>query len=205
MMPARTTKNGRLPVLGVLGGICSGKTAVAEVFEREGFSRIDADRIVHSLLGTREVKESLCRIFGGDMFHSDGSVNRNSLADVVFEDRSKLARLNAVLHPGVIEVIERRISEVQSPVVLDAALLVETQLDRRFCTHLLFVDTPLEVRLRLAVQVRGWHPRELLRRERMQQPLEAKREKADLVISNNGPIGELEAKVRDAVDRILTV
>ncbi len=205
MKPVRTKKNARLPVVGVLGGICSGKTTVAEVFEREGFLRIDADRIVHSLLGTPEVKENLRRIFGQNIFHSDGSVNRDSLADVVFEDRSMLARLNAILHPGVIEVIERRISEARSPVVLDAALLVETQLDRRFCTHLLFVDTPLQVRRELAGRVRGWGPRELLRRERMQQPLETKREKADLIISNNGSPDELETKVRDAIERISTV
>ena len=202
-MPAEGTDKKNTPVVGIMGGICSGKTIVAQFFERWGFLRIDADAAAHLLLEDPGIKEELHRLFGDDVFRDDGSVDRGTLSELVFEDREKLSCLNAVIHPGVIGVIEKRIKSSVSPVVVDAALLFETGLDSRFCTHLVFVDRPKEDRIASAVNCRGWDRRELDRREKMQAPLEEKRRKADFIIRNNGSERELEGKTRVVVERIV--
>ncbi len=195
----------RRPVVGVMGGICSGKTTVASVFEAGGFLRIDADRIAHSLLGATDIMKDLRQAFGDAIFNCDGSVNRRSLADAAFADAARLSLLNEIIHPAVIDAIEKRLSSAARPVVLDAALLVETELDRRFCTHLVFVDRPFEQRLRCSVERRGWEADELGRRERMQQPLDMKKARADFVISNTGSIQELGEKVNAIIQRVQDV
>ena len=195
----------QLPVVGIMGGICSGKTAVSEVFEKNGFFRIDADEIVHKLLDGSEIKNRLRQIFGGRIFIRDSELDRKALSDIVFEDGEKLKQLNSIIHPPVINVIKKRLSEAESPVVLDAALLVEVGLDRSLCSFLIFVDRPYRERLKLAVDKRGWKPGELRRRESRQLSPEAKKNRADLVIQNTGSMKKLEESVEKAIGYIMRV
>lgn len=196
-------ENMNSPVVGIVGGICSGKTTVAAVFEKNGFYRIDADRIAHSLLATEEIGEKLRKFFGKDIFNNDGSVDRPRLADIAFEDVEKLSELNSIIHPQVIDVIDQRLLRAGGPVVLDAALLVETGLDEKFCTDVVFVEKPLAERVELAREQRGWGREELIRREAAQQPVEKKKQKADLVLYNNGSLIELKQKVMKVIRNLL--
>lgn len=191
------------PVTGILGGICSGKTTVSKIFEKNGFERIDADRIAHSLLETEKVRKKLLDVFGDAILSAGGMIDRKALSDIVFEDASELAKLNSIIHPLVIGIIRQRLADTDSPAALDAALLSETGLDRRFCNCLVFVDRPVEERETQAVEKRGWRRGELRRREAMQHPVDVKKKKADFVIPNTGTLNELDERVKDVIDRIV--
>ncbi len=190
------------PVVGLMGGICSGKTTVADIFEKRGFVKIDADRIVFSLHETPEVKAQIQQEFGGKVFSINGSVDKKALADIAFSEKQRLKDLHAIMHPPVIREIERLLAETDYPVVLDAALLVETQLDVKFCTDLVFVHRPLIIRQKCAAEKRGWDRNELLRRESMQLPLGQKEKKADYFINNSASYNELMHKTNNIIKKI---
>lgn len=192
-------KKKQRPVVGITGGICSGKTTVAGFFARRGFLVIDADGIAHALLDCDVIKERLADIFGGRILKSDGRIDKKSLADIVFEHEQELKKLNSVLHPPVIHDIDKRLKSAFAPAVLDAALLFETGIDREFCTCVVFVHRSLKERS-LAAEKRGWDPQELIRREAMQLPLGIKKKRADRVICNTGSLKDLEQAVNAVLE-----
>jgi dephospho-CoA kinase len=117
--------------LGITGGIASGKSAVAGMLREMGFRAIDADALGHSLIepGTRAYGEIVGE-FGAGVLGVDGRIDRGKLGALVFADRGKLARLNAIVHPRVEEEIVRQFGEwenggVQDAAFVEAALLVE--------------------------------------------------------------------------------
>ncbi len=198
MAGVREKKDPR-PVVGIMGGICSGKSVVADIFVKHGFHRIDADAIVHSLFAVEPIREALRSSFGEAVFTVEGALDKPALADLVFEDSEKLSELNSIILPEVVDIIAKRVSERPDPTVLDAPLLVETGLDKRFCTDLMFVERSLQERIELAGRKRGWDEKELLRREDAQAPLGLKKQKADIVIPNHGSIRELEGVVTEII------
>ena len=187
-------------LLGLVGGIGSGKTAVARIFSELGAEVIDADQIAARLLNDPRVKEKLVSEFGEGILTDNGAVSRKELATVAFESKVNLETLNKIMHPRIVTEIKRQFSAIEAAlrerakegdstnavVVLDAPLLVETGL-YTICDYLLFVDADEEVRLK-RVKRRGWDADELKRRESFQVPLEKKRELCDFVISNNGDL-----------------
>lgn len=178
---------GGCPVFGLLGGIAAGKTAVARMLGELGARVVCADAIGHDVLGRPEVRDRVAARWGRAALDAEGRVDRAKLAEQVFADPAELAALEAVTHPAILAEVQRQIAEARRAgapaVVVDAPLLLETQLEG-LCDVLVFVDCPLEVRLARAAG-RGWDPAELLRRERLQQPLDAKRARARFVIDGS--------------------
>ena len=180
-----------LQVLGVLGGIASGKTFVTGELARLGAAAIDADRIGHAVLREPEVREAVRRRWGDAVF-SDGEVDRAKLAAIVFgageQAREELAELEKLTHPRITERICDEIDQLdkagEAPaVVLDAPVLLKAGWSE-FCDRMIYVDAPREVRLARAVE-RGWSEDEFERREAAQESLQAKRRIADFVIDNS--------------------
>lgn len=195
MSSPESSEQTRPPVVGILGGICSGKTTVARMLAERGFDLIDADRIGHEVLGRPEVKRRLREEFGPEIFRADGRVQRPTLARRVFGNSERTEKLNSIVHPPILEEIDRRIRRADRPVVLDAALLVEKGLHEKCCDLLVFVDAPRQERLRRARRERGWDARELQRRENTQISPASKRQYADIVIDNSGSQAELERRI----------
>ncbi len=179
-----------MKVIGIVGGIASGKSCVSAEFEARGAKRIDADRIGHELLKSPPVKEAVARVWGGSVFR-DGEIDRSLLAGAVFgdSDPEQILRLNGILHPRIAGEVEKELAACRagsSPlVIIDAPLLYEVHLDR-LCDLVLFVDADFSRRAERAAR-RGWTREELRVREARQMPLEEKKARADLVIDNNGP------------------
>ncbi len=123
-------------VIGLTGGIASGKTLVSSMLREKGAKIVCADEISRDVLGGNKspVLDLIREAFGGAVFLDDGTVNRKALADVVFESEFERKRLEAILHPLVIEEIFKRIHKLKSAgerfIVLDAALLIESGLYR---------------------------------------------------------------------------
>lgn len=197
----------RPTVLGLLGGIGSGKSTIAQLFAECGAEVLDADRIAHEVLEREDVRKEIRAEFGPGVFDASGAVARAALAQVVFGDANRLARLNDVVHPRILAVLRGRIEELrasgEAPVaVLDAPLLLETGLDA-LCDRLVFVDASPTERLRRVAAHRNWTADQLRRREKCQKPVEEKRSVADDRIVNEGPIEAVRDRVR-AIFRDLT-
>ena len=186
-------------MVGLAGGVGSGKSTVAAIFIKQGARGIDADALGHRVLDLPRVRAALARDWGRDILR-DGRVDRAALARLAFRSRKDVARLNRRVHPEILREIRRRIARARGWVVLDAALLFETGADA-LCDKIVFVSAPRALRAR-RVRSRGWGPEELRRRERFQLPVVYKKKKADYVIDNAGPASRTEAQIRTICDEL---
>jgi dephospho-CoA kinase len=184
--------------VGIVGGVGSGKSTVAEEFERLGCCRIDADKLGHSLLADGEVKREIRAQFGPSVFDETGIVSRKAVAEIVFQDAKQLDALERILHPRIREEIIRAIAAAQvtkSPaVVVDAAVLFEAGWDD-LCTHVVFVDAPEADRLRRVREKRGWDAQTLQMRETRQIPLDKKAKRCHHGIRNRSSVSHLKEQV----------
>lgn len=191
-------------VLGVLGGIASGKSAVAGRLAGAKGLIISADKLAHEAL--EGLSGRIVDDFGPGLLDTDGRIDRAALAKRVFSDPSARSRLEGWIHPLVRERILAVLTEAEEQgvprVVLDVPLLLENDAQHGLvarCHHLVFVNAPRGERDRRAVETRSWEPGEVQRRETTQLPLEEKRARADFVVENSGTLADLDA----AVDQIL--
>jgi len=192
-------KGGKKPVIGILGGICSGKSTVAGEFAKLGCKVIDADRIAHELLQEKAVREKIVGLFGQAILDSAGQIDHRKLADVVFTDAEKLSSLNRITHPFVLERAEELISQYNQQsqvkaIVLDMPLLVEVGWAER-CDKLLFVDCRQELRADRAKKMGIFDENKIKIRENFQISLDKKVDIADNAINNNSDFSALVSQV----------
>jgi len=188
------------PVIGLLGGIGSGKSTVAAELARLGCAVVDADRIGHELLTDPTVKDRLRALWGEGILDAAGGVSRPAVARRVFGSPEHLAELNALLHPRIRERMIARIAAAQTDpavqaVVVDAALLLETDW-QDLCTCFVFVQAGDGDRAARVARERGWDRAEWQRREKSQKPLDIKAAGADHVIDNSSSLSCLRERVR---------
>ena len=195
-------------LVGVTGGIGSGKSVVCGLFQELGRSVISADEVARNLTETdRHVKGSIRTTFGAEVFQSNGELDRKKLAEIVFSDGRLRKRLNKIIHPKVFDSLQQHIDSLsrqqQIPyVVIEAALIYETELNKDL-DYVIVVDAQEETRILRVIQRDGNSRREILKRIRSQMQSNRKVQKADFVIYNNGQVSELHEKVK-FVDLILT-
>jgi dephospho-CoA kinase len=191
--------------IGLTGGIGSGKSEVARRLAARGAVVIDADRIA------REVVEpgtpGLARVvatFGEAVLRPDGSLDREKLGAVVFADSDKLASLNAIVHPLVGERVALAQSEadVGAIVVYDVPLLAENKLAPMYDV-VIVVDAPDAVRIARLAEHRGMPEQDAKARIAAQASREDRLAVADIVIPNDGPLDELEARVAEVWQELL--
>ena len=186
-----------MKLIGLTGGIGSGKSTVSAALVRRGAVLVDADAIVHDLQrpGTIVFSDMVER-FGDGIVAPDGTLDRAAVADIVFGDEQALADLGMIVHPRVHEEIERRVAEQadgDNVVVLDIPLL-----DRNGWPGLvgtIVVDLDPEVAVRRLVEHRGFEESDARARMASQASREDRLELADHVVDNSGSAGELEAEV----------
>ncbi len=191
-----------------MGGLCSGKSTVAEQFARMGCKVVDADRIVHGLLDKPAVREKIAASFSDAVLDSAGKINNKKLADIVFTDARKLSLLNKILHPPVLACVEELITKYNrqadvKAIVLDMPLLVEVGWTER-CDKLVFVECKQQLRVERAKKRGIFNENQLKIRENFQISLDKKAEIADYTISNNSDISVLNKQVACVFSRITT-
>jgi dephospho-CoA kinase len=194
-----------IPIIGIAGGIGSGKSHVARLFAELGCLVIDSDAQVAVAYGLPEVRRTLEEWWGPQVYLPDGRVNRRLIAQRIFADPAARARLEGLLHPIVARLRDEEMAAALSgaatsgarrdgpPVafIWDAPLLFETGLNR-LCDAVVFVESPLALRLERVRLWRGWDDSELARRENSQWPLDNKRGLSDYVLTNTASTASLE-------------
>jgi dephospho-CoA kinase len=189
-------------VLGVLGGIASGKSAVSDALAGPDGLVIAADAIAREVLNSREVATKISETFGPEFLDSSGLPDRVRLANQIFADSEQRKQLESWIHPlvraRILGELERAREKNCPRVVLDVPLLLENDAKHGFvalCDALIFVEVPAAMRERRAVANRAWAAGEVARREAAQLPLDGKRERADFTIPNDGDLNQLQAEV----------
>jgi dephospho-CoA kinase len=194
--------------IGVIGGIASGKSLVSRLLGELGATVLDADRVGHAVLADDpDVKHALVGRWGPAILAADGSINRQSVAKIVFAPgdaaRQELDFLEALMHPRINAHLQaerdRLLAAGQGPVVIEPSMLLESGNKLKFDV-LIFVDAPRDVRLARAL-ARGWTAEQFAAREAAQWPVDEKRRHADVVISNEGTESTLRAAVRSFWDQ----
>jgi dephospho-CoA kinase len=188
-------------IIGILGGVASGKSTVARQFERLGAGVLDADRTGHEVLRLPHIEAAARRQWGEAVFGPDGRIDRPRLARIVFasgpEAEQKRRCLEQLTHPEIARLIWRQAGTLAAAgaefVVLDAALLLETGWDH-WCEKIVFVEAPREARLARAM-ARGWNEEDFAAREGVQESLDRKRARADVIIDNSGSSERTQAQV----------
>ncbi len=190
-------------VIGILGGIAAGKSAVATAFAAHGVRHIDADGIARQVSARPEVVQAVARDLGPDVVGADGRLDRQRLAVMIFSDPAARARLEALTHPPVRAAILLDLAKARSEatsVLLDVPLLLERGLIGE-CDYVVFVAASEATRSARAAE-RGWEPAELARREAAQAPLSEKRARANFLLDNDGSLDDLRRQVAGLLTRL---
>lgn len=193
-------------VVGLTGGICSGKTTVARMFAKRGAFIIDADEIAHELQEPGQaIYRALVRAFGQGILGEDRRIDRARLGNLVFADPEKRRELEAIMHPAIQRECEARIEKARKTgtkiCIVDAALLIEVGASRRF-DKVIVVAAPEKVQLERLL-TRGLSQEEAIRRIRSQIPVEEKVRHAHYVIENSGSLEETEQQVERIFEELL--
>ena len=195
------------PIIGILGGICSGKSTVAGEFAKLGCKVIDADKIVHELLDKTDIKEKIHNLFGEAVLDSEGKIDSKKLAGVVFANADKIRSLNKIIHPFVLERTEELIEKYNGQrevkaIVLDMPLLAEVGWDKR-CDKLIFVDCKRELRIERAKKKGVFDENQLKIREKFQISLDNKVSITDNTIDNNSGFSALAKQIANIFSCII--
>jgi dephospho-CoA kinase len=189
-------------IVGLTGGVASGKTAVSQVLKEEGAYIIDADQIARELVQPHQpARKELIRAFGQEILQEDGSIHRKKLARKVFADPEQRKRLNRILHPRIRKEMDRRAKEIgqgdpEAIVVIDGPLLVELG-DHHKMDKLIVVTSTRSQQLERLKDRDGANREEALRMVSAQMPLEEKLKFADIVIRNEGSLEETKKRARE--------
>lgn len=184
-------------VVGLTGGIGSGKSAAADAFAAHGASVVDTDVIAHELTGPDgEAMHAIREAFGPDVVATDGRLDRTRMRDLAFRDGTARRRLEAILHPMIRQVSAARVKESQGPyVVLVVPLLIESADYRSRVDRVVVVDVPETVQIARTMARSGLDRHQVVQILAAQASREARLAAADDVIDNAGERAALSARV----------
>lgn len=185
-------------VIGLTGGIGTGKTTAADILAELGAVVIDCDQLGRDVAAIGGgAYDGMVERFGAGIVLDDGNIDRAALGAVVFNDAEALADLNAITHPAIDAEIERGISAAPSEavVVLDMAVLVESDLGKGLYNEVLVIESPLDIRLERLLEQRKMAADDARARMASQSSDDERRAVADSIIINDGGVEELRAKL----------
>jgi len=194
-------------VIGLVGGIGSGKSRVAGVLAERGAAIVSGDEAGHQALRQPDLKAAIVGRWGPDVLDEQGEVTRRKLGGIVFAPgkEEELKALEAIVHPWIKQHLREELARLRQDsavplVVLDAAILLEAGWDD-LCDAIVFVDVPRPLRVERITRGRGWTEKEVAAREMAQLPLEEKSRRADYTLDNSGTLDALRVQVDALLSR----
>lgn len=186
-------------IIGLTGGIGSGKSTVSDILKEQGIPVVDGDRIAREVVEPhRPAYDEIVRVFGAEVLQQDGTLNRKRIGEIVFSDPEKLSMLNSITHKEIYRVILERLESLKetgtSLVFLDVALLFETGFDQ-LTDWVWVVDAPDAVRVERIQKRDGLKEEEILKRIQSQMSRELRNTKGNLVLDNSKSREELKARI----------
>jgi len=193
-------------IVGLTGGIGSGKSTVAACFQEKGITVIDTDDIAHRITAAGGVAmPAIISSFGDDVATPDGALDRQRMREIVFEDPRQRKKLESILHPMIRQISEREISLAASAYVLLAIpLLIESDHPRERVQHILVVDCPEAIQIARVMKRSGLSEERVKSIMAAQATREQRLAQTDAVISNQGSLAELQAQVDSLHEDFLT-
>ena len=188
-------------VIGLTGGIGTGKSEIARLLQSLGAVVINADQVGHEAYASdSESWHEVVNAFGKDILQPGGEIDRRKLGTIVFADPQQLAKLNGIMHPRMARMVEDRIQglreeEVQV-VVVEAALLFEAGWDT-LVDEVWVAESPVEVVIERLQARSGMDEEEVRKRIESQMGRSERMERADLVVDNSGDVDTLETTVKE--------
>jgi len=196
-----------MKIIGLTGGIGSGKSTVSAYLSEKGYTVIDADKIAREIVMPGEpALYELVSVFSNDILNEDGTLNRKKLGGTVFGDHALRERMNDIMHGEILKIMKERIDELAVSgynriVFLDIPLLFETA-DAKLTTvmeQIWVVDTDDEIRIKRIIERDGVSRRDVLKIMNNQMSSGEKRKRADVVIENSGS----EEKLYQQLDKLI--
>lgn len=192
-------------IVGLTGGIGSGKTAVSDLFQDLGITIVDADLASRVVVEKgREELNKIAEHFGKDILNSSGELDRAKLREVIFKSEEEKLWLESLLHPAIASQIQKELDLSESPyTILVSPLLLETD-QKNFCSTVLVVDVPVEIQIERTSKRDNVSGEQIKSIIASQIDRDSRLEQADEVILNDGSIQDLESKVQELHKKFLS-
>lgn len=195
-----------MKIIGLTGNIACGKSRISAYLKEHGFKIIDADSLGKIILGKKEIKDKVVRVFGKEILKYDFVIDRKKLGSIVFSSKENLEKLNRITLPPLTKLVKSKIGELKRRkvklAVLDAAILIEAVWDR-FVNEVWVVYAKPEVQLKRLMNRENFTEEGALKRIKAQMPIEEKIKRGDVVIDNSGDWEETKKQVDEALKRFL--
>jgi len=190
-------------IIGLTGGIVSGKSTVASMFRDLGAKIIDADKLGHSvILPNKPAWKKIVKIFGKDILQNDLTIDREKLGKIVFANQTLLKKLNEITHPEITKLIKKEINLARNEthnqekiLIIDAALIYEAKIDR-FMNKIIVVYIDKDEQIRRLIKRNNLSKDEALQRIKSQMSMKEKVKMADYVIDNSSSLDKTKEQVK---------
>jgi len=195
-------------VIGLTGGIASGKSTVSAKLKELGAAIIDVDIVAREVVSKGEIAYNrIVQCFGEGILLPSGQINRKRLGGIVFSDKERLALLNSITHPEIISRVKDRIRELKAEgrkvIVVDAAILIEMGL-HKYVDSVWVVTVDKETQIKRLIERDKYDYRESENRVNSQFSNEIRRKYADVIIDNNKSVGEVGKRLEELWNNIIT-
>ena len=193
----------KFQIMGITGGIATGKSTVSSMLEVAGFSIIDSDKISREVSNDPATINAIRKAFGEEVFNDKGELDRIKLGDIIFKSRAQRKKLNNIVQLKIFwkmfkEFWRLRFTEKKNSIVLDVPLLYETKILEYICYPIIVVAVDDEEKVKKRLMIRNQLTEvQAMDRIKSQMPLKLKIEKADIVVNNSGNFNELQKEFAD--------
>jgi len=191
----------RRTVIGLTGGIASGKSTVARMFAAKGVPVIDTDVLARTIFDDATVQDEVLEVFGPQSI-KDGHINREYVASIIFSDEMKRIKLNEIMHPKIKEMLLRQLAEIDIDVVVEVPLLYETDF-YTLMDKIIVVYVDEVVQKERLMERDGLSEDEASARIKTQMPLSVKAERADYVLDNTHTLDDLAASFEKLYEALI--
>jgi len=189
-------------IIGLTGGIGSGKTTVVKNMEKLGYKVYYSDEAGRKILQKKAIIKKIGKLFDSNLVLNDGTLDKKALANIVFSDSAQLQKLNEIIHPAVAIDFQNFVDSLEKDeiVIKESAILFETKADEN-CDYTILITAPQQQRIERVMQRDLISRNQVIQRMNKQMPEEEKRKKANFVI-NNLDLAESVAEMTRLLDKI---